>query len=57
MQWFRMVKDFIANCLAIFLEDLNVTPFTRYGGLGTFYALFSDGYEALLDEMNAALAA
>jgi hypothetical protein len=52
-----MVKDFIANCMAIFLENLNATLFNHYGGLETFYALFGDGYEALLDEMNAALVA
>jgi type I restriction enzyme R subunit len=57
MDWLRMVKDFIADSLAITKDDLDLAPFNRYGGLGKFYNLFGDGYEALLDEMNIALAA
>ena len=57
MNWLRMVKDFIANSMAINSDDLELAPFNRHGGLGKFYSLFGDGYEALLDEMNLALAA
>ncbi|MCL1876064.1 MAG: hypothetical protein FWF87_07400 [Synergistaceae bacterium] len=57
MNWLRMVKDFIANSMAITPDDLDLAPFNRHGGLGKFYSLFGDGYEALLDEMNIALAA
>ena len=57
MEWLRMIKDFIATSLAISADDLELPPFTNHGGLGKFYALFGDGYEALLDEMNAALIA
>jgi len=57
MLWLRMVKDFIASSMAIKSEDLNLAPFNAHGGLGKFYALFGDGYEALLDEMNVALSA
>jgi len=57
MDWLRMIKDFIANSMAITSDDLNLVPFNRFGGLGKFYSLFGDGYEALLDEMNLALAA
>jgi len=57
MMWLRMIKDFIADSLAISAEDLDLAPFNRHGGLGKFYALFGDSYEALLDEMNVALAA
>jgi len=57
MNWLRMVKDFIASSLAITPDDLNLAPFNRHGGLGKFYSLFGDGYEALLDEINLALAA
>lgn len=56
MQWLRMVKDFIADSLAITAEDLDFTPFDGYGGLGKFYELFGDDYSSLLDEMNLALA-
>jgi type I restriction enzyme R subunit len=56
MQWLRWVKDFIAESLAITKEDLDLSPFVDNGGLGKFYELFGDQYEALLDEMNLALA-
>lgn len=56
MNWLRMVKDFIANSMAIAADDLDLAPYNRYG-LGKFYELFGDGYEKLLDEMNLALAA
>jgi type I restriction enzyme R subunit len=55
--WLRMVKDFIASSMAISPDDLNLAPFNRHGGLGKFYALFGNGYEILLGEMNVALAA
>jgi type I restriction enzyme R subunit len=57
MRWLRMVKDFIADSLAITAEDFELTPFNDVGGLGKFYELFGDNYQELLDEMNLALAA
>ena len=57
MNWLRMIRDFIANSMAITTEDLNLAPFNRHGGLGKFYSLFGDDYEKLLDEMNLALVA
>jgi type I restriction enzyme R subunit len=57
MLWLRMVKDFIAESMAITPDDLDLAPFNRYGGLGKFYELFGADYKALLDEMNLALAA
>jgi len=57
MKWLRMVKDFIANSMAINTEDLDLAPFNHHGGLGRFYTLFGTDYEALLDEMNIALVA
>jgi len=57
MKWLRMVKDFIADSMAITPDDLNLAPFNRHGGLGKFYELFGADYEKLLDEMNLALAA
>jgi type I restriction enzyme R subunit len=56
-EWLQWVRDFIANSLAICPDDLNLDPFNRHGGQGRFYALFGDGYEALLNEMNTALVA
>jgi type I restriction enzyme R subunit len=56
MLWLRMVKDFIAESMAITPDDLDLAPFNRYGGLGKFYELFGDKYRELLNEMNLALA-
>jgi type I restriction enzyme R subunit len=57
MEWLRMVKDFIANSMSIYPDDLDLTPFNRHGGLKKFYDLFGTNYENLLNEMNLALAA
>jgi type I restriction enzyme R subunit len=57
MQWLRMIKEFIAESVSIRSDDLDLAPFNRYGGLGKFCKLFGDGYEALLDEINLAMAA
>jgi type I restriction enzyme R subunit len=57
MDWLRMIKDFIAKSICITKDDLELSPFDKYGSLGRFYQLFGDGYEKLLDEMNLALTA
>ena len=57
MEWLRMVKDYIAVSLSITPEDLELNPFDRKGGLGRFYAVFGDQYEAVLQEMNTELVA
>jgi type I restriction enzyme R subunit len=57
MVWLRWIKEFIAESLTINKDDLELTPFIDHGGLIKFYELFGDRYEALLDEMNLALAA
>jgi type I restriction enzyme R subunit len=57
MEWLRMIKDFIANSMSIYPDDLDLAPFNRHGGLGKFYTLFGADYENLLNEMNLALAA
>lgn len=57
MEWLRMIKDFIADSMAICSDDFSLAPFNKRGGLGKFYALFGAGYQTLLDEMNVSLAA
>ena len=57
MEWLRMIKDHIAASLSIEPEDLDLSPFDRKGGLGRFYDVFGDSYEAILNEMNLALVA
>lgn len=59
MNWLRMIKDHIATSLTIKPEDLELSPFDVYGGLGKFYQLFEAtyGYIQILNEMNVALIA
>jgi len=55
MEWLRLIKDHIAVSLSIEPEDLDLSPFDRKGGLGRFYDVFGDDYEAVLMEMNVEL--
>ena len=57
MEWLRLIKDHIATSISILLEDLDLTPFDRKGGLLGFYDSFGDGYEEILNEMNTELVA
>jgi len=57
MEWLRLIKDHIAVSLSIEAEDLDLSPFDRKGGLGRFYELFGNQYQAVLYEMNIALVA
>ena len=57
MEWLRLIKDHIAVSLSIEPEDLELSPFDRKGGLGRFYDVFGDEYEAILREMNVKLVA
>ena len=57
MEWLRLIKDHIAVSLSIEPEDLDLSPFDRKGGLGRFYDVFGDQYEAILQEMNVELVA
>lgn len=55
MEWLRLIRDHIASSLSVIPDDLELSPFDRLGGLGRFYELFGDSYEAVLSEMNTAL--
>lgn len=57
MEWLRLIKDHIAVSLSIEPEDLDLSPFDRKGGLGKFYDVFGEEYEAVLQEMNIELVA
>lgn len=56
-QWLDAIKDHIASSLVIEQDDLEEVPFNTIGGLGRAYELFGDKLGALLDELNARLAA
>ena len=57
MEWLQMVKDHIATSLSIQPEDLDLSPFDHKGGLGRFYEVFGEEYEAILMEINRELVA
>ena len=57
MEWLRMIKDHIASSLSIEPDDLELSPFDHKGGLGRFYEVFGDSYEAILHELNIELVA
>lgn len=57
MDWLRLIRDHIATSIRIEAEDLDFAPFDAQGGLGRMYALFGEGYGAVMDEMNEALSA
>ena len=57
MEWLQLVKDHIATSLSIQPDDLDLSPFDRKGGLGRFYEVFGEEYEAILMEMNRKLVA
>ena len=57
MEWLRLIKDHIAASLSVVLEDLDLSPFDRKGGLGRFYEVFGEKYEEILMELNMELVA
>lgn len=56
-QWLVAIKDHIANSLSIDQDDFEYAPFSQFGGLGKAYELFGDRLPAILEELNARLAA
>ena len=56
-RWLIAIKDHIATSLSIDQDDFDSVPFNQFGGLGKAYELFGDTLTALLEELNARLAA
>jgi len=57
MQWLEMIRDRIAGDAEVRLDDFDDVPFVNEGGLGKFYELFGDDYEAVVNELNEELVA
>lgn len=57
MEWLQMIRDHIATSFQVTRDDLELSPFDARGGLGRFYQLFGQDYEAILDELNERLVA
>ena len=56
-RWLDAIKDHIATSLSIEQDDLDEVPFNQIGGLGRAYEVFGEKLPAILDELNARLAA
>jgi type I restriction enzyme R subunit len=56
MDWLRMMKEHIATSFHIEVDDLDYTPFDAHGGRGMMFQLFGSGMNAVISEMNEALA-
>ena len=57
MAWLRMIRDHLETSFTIERNDLELAPFEAHGGLGRMYALFGERMDAVMSEMNEALAA
>lgn len=57
MDWLRMIRDHLATSFTIERDDLDMSPFDAKGGMGQMYALFGDGMDGVMTEMNEALSA
>jgi len=52
----QKTKEHVVFSIHFEKEDLNYTPFDAHGGIGKMYELFGDEMEAIIDELNEALA-
>jgi type I restriction enzyme, R subunit len=57
MQWLRMIKEYVTNSFHIEKEDFDLNPFNAQGGLSKMWKLFGEETEAIINELNDALAA
>ncbi len=56
MQWLRMIKDYVTNSFHIEKEDFDLNPFNAQGGLSRMWQLFGGQTDAIINELNEALA-
>lgn len=57
MDWLRDIRDHIITSFHFERSDLALAPFDSKGGLGKMHRLFGQRMDALIDELNEALAA
>jgi type I restriction enzyme R subunit len=56
-QWLDAIKDHIAGCLRMEMDDFEAAPFNLFGGLGKAHEVFGDRLGEILDDLNVRLAA
>jgi type I restriction enzyme R subunit len=57
LEWLHMIRDHVTSSIHIERDDLDMAPFDAKGGLGKMYQLFGEGMDAVIEELNEALAA
>ena len=57
MEWLHMIRDHLTASFTIERDDLELAPFDAHGGMGQMYALFGEGMDEIMTEMNEALSA
>jgi len=57
LRWLEAIRDHIASSLAVEPDDLELDPFSRWGGLGRAQQVFGNRFLPLLNELNEVLAA
>ncbi len=57
LRWLEAIRDHIASSLAVEPDDLELDPFSRWGGLGRAQQVFGARFLPLLSELNEVLAA
>jgi type I restriction enzyme, R subunit len=57
LRWLEAIRDHIASSLAVEPDDMELDPFSRWGGLGRAQQVFGDRFLPLLSELNEVLAA
>lgn len=56
-QWLTAIRDHIAASVSIEADDLELSPFSKWGGLGKAYQVFGEKLLPTLNELNEVLAA
>jgi type I restriction enzyme R subunit len=56
-QWLTAIRDHIAASVSIEPDDLELPPFSQWGGLGKAYKVFGDDLQPMLEQLNEVLAA
>jgi type I restriction enzyme R subunit len=57
MEWLRMIRDHIVDSFHLGRDDLDMAPFNAKGGMGKMYQMFGTKMDAVIRELNEALAA
>ena len=55
-EWLRKIRDHLESSLRIERDDLEYAPFNGHGGLGRMHVLFGERMDAVMAELNEAVA-